>query len=285
MTMAVGLYALTTLAGVKVYVPGLGTATTYDTLLESLIDAISARAETYCNRKFITRTYTAEVYDGNNEEYLILKQWPIVSVTSITEDDNSLTLTTDYQIINDNGQLYRVDNYWSDAEPRNILITYDAGYLFPSVGAVNFSGSGLNDCTSGGNYSDVNSSTFTIVIDGVSTVNTFKWKKGSGSYTNGVSITGTAQTLSDGVTITFGATGGHTLADQWTIAAQTRTLPYDLEDAIRRQVVKSYNDINNKTLGKTSISTKDGSANPIPDSEWMTEVKTVLDHYRNILCG
>ena len=53
------------------------------------------------------------------------------------------------------------------------------------------------------------------------TANTFKWKKNAGSYTTGVTITGSAQTLTDGVTITFAAALGHTLTDQWDISAKT----------------------------------------------------------------
>lgn len=47
--------------------------------------------------------------------------------------------------------------------------------------------------------------------------NTFKWKKDSGAFTTGVSITGAAQDLQEGVQITFGAKFGHTVNDQWTV--------------------------------------------------------------------
>ena len=44
---------------------------------------------------------------------------------------------------------------------------------------------------------------------------TFKWRKDGGSWTTGVSITGAAQTLSDGVTVTFSAATGATANDTW----------------------------------------------------------------------
>lgn len=91
-----------------------------------------------------------------------------------------------------------------------------------------FTGSGLNDLTSGGTYTDTASALFTIIIDHTGTPDTFKWKKGSGSFTTGVSITGSAQTLSNGVTVTFAATTGHTLNDQWTVQATVYSLPLDL---------------------------------------------------------
>ncbi len=90
-----------------------------------------------------------------------------------------------------------------------------------SIGSAVFTGTGLNDATSGGTYTgtDTTAQTYTVVIDATGTPDTFKWQKGAGSWTTGVAITGSAQTLTNGVTITFGATTGHTLNDQWVITA------------------------------------------------------------------
>jgi hypothetical protein len=84
-----------------------------------------------------------------------------------------------------------------------------------------FSGAGLNDLTRGTANSDSDSSFFEVEIDGVGTgtagVDTFKWRKDEGAYTETVDISGAAQTLSDSQTITFAATGGHTDGDEWTM--------------------------------------------------------------------
>jgi len=84
-----------------------------------------------------------------------------------------------------------------------------------------FVGNGLNDAALGAGFSGANSAYFEAVIDGVGTgtleVDTFKWRKDGGEWTETVDITGEAQTLSDGQTITFGATTGHTADDQWAI--------------------------------------------------------------------
>jgi len=45
----------------------------------------------------------------------------------------------------------------------------------------------------------------------------FKWRKNGGAWTENVIVTGSAQTLSDGQTITFAARTGHTADDQWVI--------------------------------------------------------------------
>ena len=47
------------------------------------------------------------------------------------------------------------------------------------------------------------------------TYDTFKWKKDSGSYTTGVTMSGGNQTLQDGISVKFGAITGHTVNDQW----------------------------------------------------------------------
>jgi len=91
-----------------------------------------------------------------------------------------------------------------------------------SISAVVFTGSGLDDATSGGTFDgDVDgkagTSIFTVEIDLAAVPDTFKWNKDGGTETTSVTITGAAQALSDGVTITFAATTGHTLADKWAI--------------------------------------------------------------------
>jgi len=81
----------------------------------------------------------------------------------------------------------------------------------------NFVGSGLNDATFGTAFDLLAAGMFEVQIDGVSATNTFKWRKNGGSWTTGVAMTGAAQTLSNGQTVTFAATTGHTVGGQWTI--------------------------------------------------------------------
>ena len=93
------------------------------------------------------------------------------------------------------------------------------------ISSVVFSGSGLNDATSGGTYTGPSNLTYIVKIDATNTPDTFEWSSDGGStWTTGVAITGSAQTLSNGVTVHFGATTGHTLHDQWTIIANANTL-------------------------------------------------------------
>lgn len=80
-----------------------------------------------------------------------------------------------------------------------------------------FKGDGLNDAAWGTGYNGAFSTYFEVVIDSEGTPDTFKWRKEGEAWTEDVNITGAAQTLSDGQTITFAATTGHTLNDQWSI--------------------------------------------------------------------
>ena len=73
---------------------------------------------------------------------------------------------------------------------------------------------------------DVTTNTFVITKDFVADdatgtwekiPNTFRWKKDSGGYTSGVSITGSAQLLGEGVEVNFAARFGHTLTNYWTV--------------------------------------------------------------------
>lgn len=87
-------------------------------------------------------------------------------------------------------------------------------YVFRKNG---FKGTGLNDATWGTGYNGVASAYYEVVIDGVGAPNSFKWRKNGGAWTTLVNITGAAQTLDSSQTITFTATTGHTVGDQWAI--------------------------------------------------------------------
>jgi len=80
-----------------------------------------------------------------------------------------------------------------------------------------FKGAGLNDLSWGSAATNAASAYYEVVIDAEGAPDTFKWRKDGGGWTSGVAITGAAQALDEGQTITFAATTGHTLNDQWMI--------------------------------------------------------------------
>lgn len=108
---------------------------------------------------------------------------------------------------------------WNDKTIENDkhIIAIASGYL----GALTFSGAGLDDMKHGSNSRFTNVDTdinYKVEIDGTGTPDTFKWSDDGGSTWDAttVAITGADQDLNNGVTIRFGATTGHTATNAWT---------------------------------------------------------------------
>jgi hypothetical protein len=96
----------------------------------------------------------------------------------------------------------------------------DLNVPLSTVGAVSFVGSGLNDMTAGTTFTGLQDLFITVTIASIGPPDTFDWaaRDADGNLiasATGVTITGAAQALTSGVTITFGAVGGHTLSDRW----------------------------------------------------------------------
>lgn len=99
--------------------------------------------------------------------------------------------------------------------------------LESEIGAVTFTGTGLDDLTTSGEYHGAATGiTLRVEIDGTGTPDTFKWSKDGGSSWEAttVAITGSPQHLFDNVWIDFGATTGHTLADRWDCTVEPWTI-------------------------------------------------------------
>lgn len=124
-----------------------------------------------------------------------------------------------------------------------------------------FRGNGLNDATWGTGFSGGASAHYEVVIDselgGGGGVDTVKWRKNGAGWTTDVDITGAAQTLDDGQTITFAATTGHTLNDQWSIgnlkdeACTESTNEAQITDSTRRLLNPNAIPVFTDTGGKT----------------------------------
>lgn len=169
-----------------------------------------------------------------------------VKVLSIMERNRNF-LETDINVIEGEETLQQegyymkleVDNFVMN--PQNIIsYSYD-GYSFRSSATSNniVSGSDSHDTyfAQGGwggsfSYSSTGSDDirFEIEIDGNGTPDTFRWRKWNvsqddvvGSWTSGVAITGGSQTLSDGLSISFSSTTGHTIGDKAFVSTKSAT--------------------------------------------------------------
>lgn len=91
------------------------------------------------------------------------------------------------------------------------------------VGAEQFNGTGLDDCTISGNFNGVWTDTFRVRIDGTGTPDTFEWSIDGGSSweETDVNCSTTPYHCQDGLYVSFGATTGHTLTDYWDSAIKS----------------------------------------------------------------
>jgi hypothetical protein len=104
---------------------------------------------------------------------------------------------------------------------------------------------GLDDMAPSGVCSQVGGAFFEVVIDTVGAPDKFKWRKDGGAWTAGVSITGAAQLLSDSVSITFGATTGHSYGSTWEITAGTTGgCVYRLDNGVLSVVKSDFASLN-----------------------------------------
>ena len=104
-----------------------------DSLLEMLINQMTDYIETYCDRRFITTTYTDVEYDGTGTYELQLEQYPVITFTQLevnnavdNTDSWSDVDTDDYWVDNDNGIITKTSLFASGK--CRYRVTYEGGY-------------------------------------------------------------------------------------------------------------------------------------------------------------
>lgn len=125
-------------------------------------------------------------------------------------------------LVNDN-QVFISDNQYGYVYQINKDTYHEADEFFviteasSTIGRATFTGGGLNDMSTGGEYTGTTNKKYRVIIESSATPDTFKWSEDGGStfVDSNVPITGSAQTLNDGVQITFVHTTGHTANDYW----------------------------------------------------------------------
>jgi len=126
--MALATYALTTLARVKTLLNISGS--TYDTLLEDIINAVTDAIENQCSRRFAETTHTEEQIDGTGKPSLFVKFYPITIFTKLEVRTGKTTWvevdSDDYRINSDTGELQLTGDTREGF--RNYRATYDAGF-------------------------------------------------------------------------------------------------------------------------------------------------------------
>jgi hypothetical protein len=147
---AASSYDLTTLANIKDDLAIPATDTSSDTTLARFITEQSALVAQYCNRVFTIET-VQDVIMPDRDPYpyqvtgmmseLQLSRWPVVSVTSVTDQvfvgvDNTLDEGGDFIVDLERGWLTKLDpntGYPTGWSPDQYTIQYTAGYFTPGT--------------------------------------------------------------------------------------------------------------------------------------------------------
>ena len=90
-------------------------------LTNELIPLVEDAIREYVGYDVDYNTHT-ELFSGNQTRELFLEQAPVLSVTSVTEDDTVLEYGNDKDFLwYENGRIRRIGSRWSFARPDNIL--------------------------------------------------------------------------------------------------------------------------------------------------------------------
>jgi hypothetical protein len=138
--MALNSNALVSLEDLRTYL--CEKTTEFETLMELIINGVSAEFDRYTGRTLKQATYTNLYLDGNGQDILNLPNWPAASLGTVTEDGTALTEGLDYDFVlytsNEDAYLQKIQSTWPEldeetavwlAGPKTILIsTVALGY-------------------------------------------------------------------------------------------------------------------------------------------------------------
>lgn len=125
----------TTLAKVKLDAKIAGTDANRDTVLNQYIAGVTSRMQDWMDRDIVQGTVTGDKLDGSGEDTIFTERFPIIEITSLSEDGTALTKDTDFEIVGTDlaaGRIVRISGDSAIPWPsgrRNIEITYDYGYV------------------------------------------------------------------------------------------------------------------------------------------------------------
>lgn len=134
--------AIITTTEYRQIIKSVGTLVTEETdKIQWLINSVSGLLERDTGRYFKSQTVTSEKHSGarlSNRSFIYTIHHPIVTVTTLTEDGNTLTVDVDFTALKEEGKIVRVGSSSLTvlvSEPgnwnygwENIVVTYNAGY-------------------------------------------------------------------------------------------------------------------------------------------------------------
>lgn len=142
--MPLKAHALVTLATIKILLNIK--VSTYDALYETLINMVSRMMIQEIGHNPVYTSYPNISLDGTGRARLLIPHFPIVSVSSLAENDVELTENTQFLISPDDGVILRISGgltvgfpkaNWAEGN-RNIVISYIAGYSHVRINSIYF---------------------------------------------------------------------------------------------------------------------------------------------------
>ena len=112
-------------------------------------------------------------------------------------------------------QINQSGAFFADSTFQKSDTAFNVGLDTAQQSTVTFTGSGLDDLTVAGTFSGTVPTTYTVTVASTGTPDTFDWTDGTNTGT-GVSMSTSPISLSNGISISFGADTGHTLTESWT---------------------------------------------------------------------
>jgi len=271
--MSLNANAIVTLQEQKAYQEE--TTTNQDSLLEILINAVSTFFEGLLrgqgSKNLKETTYTNKYLNGSGKTYLLLPNFPILSISAITEAGATLTENTHFTVDYEWGILWKESGVWADIR-RNIKITYKAGYS--DAYKMNFD-SGSEEPAIGKTLTSVSGSGVMSAIK----VTSGTWAGGDTvGYVEFVSITGEFKD-NETINITGGSSNVMTVNEPAGSAKQYSGIPDDLKLACMEQVAIEHKRATKKEHGELSRSFGEGSISKMTEKNLLPYVKDTLNKY------
>jgi hypothetical protein len=94
--------------------------------VEAALQAATAAIRSYCRQEISLITDETITLDSSGGTRIFLPELPVISVSQVVEDGETLTAGTDYKL-GQHGILHRLGRKWS-AGIQNITVTYSHGY-------------------------------------------------------------------------------------------------------------------------------------------------------------
>ncbi len=135
MTVTLVSYALTTLAKVKLSLGIDSATTTYDDVLNTLINGVTDFIENYCgSRRFLSTTYTNEIHDSVRGRSQFFTNFPVTTLTTVEYRSGTPSNPTWNTFNADGYLLYGKEGYVKfyatlPEVMQGLRYTYIAGYL------------------------------------------------------------------------------------------------------------------------------------------------------------